>query len=101
MNTANLQMEGMLLAFAALCEAIERKGVLNGDEIGEALGRAQKGASARAPGLSDANLEAIRFPIRFLIRARERKGETLDYAAIAADIGRSRDRPPPDGPMDL
>ena len=37
MNTANLQMEGTLLALAALCEALKRKGMLNGEEIAEAL----------------------------------------------------------------
>ncbi|CAA0096696.1 Uncharacterised protein [Starkeya nomas] len=107
MNTANLQMEGVLLALAALCDVLKRKDVLNGDEIAAALDRAEKGASARAPGLSEANVEAIRFPIRFLCRAMERDGDALDYAAIAAGIGRMRDSlsvqssSPPDGPMDL
>lgn len=107
MNTANLQMEGLLLALAALCEALKRRGLLTGDEITDALACAEKGASARAPGLSDANIEAIRFPIRFLRRAMEREGEALDYGAIAAGIGRKRDErplppsPAPDGPLDL
>jgi len=107
MNTANLQMEGTLLALAALCETLKRKGMLTGEEIAEALDCAERGASARAPGLSDANAEAIRFPIRFLRRAMERDGEALDYAAIAAGVGRRRDRlsvrssVAPDGPLDL
>lgn len=105
MNTANLQMEGLLLALAALCEALKRRGLLTGDEITDALACAEKGASTRAPGLSEANVEAIRFPIRFLRRAMEREGDALDYAAIAAGIGRRRDSlsvqgsPPPDGPV--
>lgn len=104
MNTANLQMEGALLALAALCDTLKAKGVLSGAEIGEALDRAENGASTRAPGLSDANAEAIRFPIRFLRRAMAHDGP-LDYAAIAAGIGRARDHQPtaspPDGPLDL
>jgi len=94
MNTANLQMEGMLLALAAICEALKRKNMLTGSEIVEALDRAEQGASARALGLSDANAEAIRFPIRFLRRALERDGQALDYTTIAADVGRQRDKAP-------
>lgn len=92
MNTANLQMEGTLLALAALCGALKAKCVLTGAEITQALDCAEKGVSARAPGLSESNVEAIRFPIRFLRRAMDHDGDALDYAAIAADIGRGRDR---------
>ena len=95
MNTANLQMEGTLLALAALCEVLKRKGVLSGEEIAEALSCAEKGASARSSGLSEANVEAIRFPIRFLRHAMQRDGQALGYAAIAAGIGRSRERAEP------
>ncbi|MBS7543925.1 hypothetical protein [Ancylobacter oerskovii] len=91
MNTANLQMEGTLLALAALCEALKQKGVLTGEEIAGALACAEAGISSRAPGMSEANREAIRFPIRFLRRAMERDGSALDYAAIAAGVGRTRD----------
>lgn len=102
MNTANLQMEGTLLALAAICETLKRKGVLSGEEIAEALGCAEKGASARAPGLSEANAEAIRFPIRFLRHALQREDGALDYATIAAGIGRQRNRfSAPDSPPDL
>ena len=95
MNTANLQMEGTLLALAALCEALKRKGMLSGEEIADALVCAEKGASARSSGLSEANVEAIRFPIRFLRLAMQRDGQALDYAAIAAGVGRTRDRTTP------
>ncbi|MBS7535297.1 hypothetical protein KHC28_16715 [Ancylobacter sonchi] len=91
MNTANLQMEGTLLALAALCEALKKKGVLSGDEIVTALSCAEAGISSRAPSMSEANREAIRFPIRFLRRAMERDGSALDYAAIAAGVGRTRE----------
>ena len=99
-------MEGVLLTLAALCEALKRRGLLTGDEITDALASAEKGASTRASGMSEANSEAILFPIRFLRRAMECEGEVLDYASIAAGIGRRRDEralPPhaPDGPMDL
>lgn len=94
MNTANLQMEGTLLALAAICEALKAKGFLTGDEIIAALMSAEKGASTRGACMSGANVEAIRFPIRFLRLAMERDGQSLDYAAIAAGVGRTRERAP-------
>ncbi|WP_029349331.1 hypothetical protein [Bosea sp. 117] len=93
MNTANLQMEGTLLALAALTEVLARKGILSAEDLTEALGCAERGASARSSGLSEANKEAIRFPIRFLRHAlQQRDGAALDYAAIAAGVGRTRER---------
>ena len=92
MNTANLQLEGLLLAVAALCGELKRKGVLDGAEIASALDRAEQGASARVSELSDANVEAIHFPMRFLRQALRDVDERLDYRTIAAEIGRQRDR---------
>jgi hypothetical protein len=92
MNTANLQMEGLLLAIAALCGELQRKNVLSEGEIEAALDHAEKGTSARVPELSEANVEAIHFPIRFLRLALQRDGQALDFKTIAAEIGRLRDR---------
>ena len=89
MNTANLQLEGLLLAVAALCAELQRKGLLTPYEIEAALDRAGQGASARATELSDANVEAIHFPLRFLRQALRGAEGTLDYRTIAAEIGRS------------
>jgi len=91
MNTANLQMEGTLLALAALCEALKQKGMLSPAELENALDCAERGVSARAAALSVSNVEAIRFPIRFLRVALQRDGQPLDYSSIAAHIGRARD----------
>lgn len=91
MNTANLQLEGLLLAVAALCGELKRKRMLDGAEIESALDRAEQGASARMSELSDANLEAIQFPVRFLRHALRDVGK-LDYRTIAVEIGRQRDR---------
>jgi hypothetical protein len=90
MNTANLQMEGLLLALAALCRELERKGALDSAGIGVALDQAEARATRSNGEVSDSNAEAIRFPIRFLRLALE-NGEALDYQAIAARIGRQRD----------
>ncbi len=92
MNTANLQMEGLLLALAALCGELKRKGALSGSEIEAALGLAENGASTRLSELSEANVEAIHFPIRFLRLALQGDGKDLDFRTICAEIGRMGDR---------
>ncbi|CEJ15348.1 hypothetical protein BN1110_05691 [bacterium YEK0313] len=94
MNTANLQMEGLLLALAALCVELKRKDILSERDIGAALDLAESGASARLSELRDANTEAIHFPIRFLRQALSRGDGPLDYRAITATIGRLRDERP-------
>jgi hypothetical protein len=85
-------MEGLLLALTALCRELQRKSVLSKGEIEAALDDAETGASARASEFSDANVEAIHFPIRFLRLALRRNGQALDFRTIAAEIGRMRDR---------
>jgi hypothetical protein len=37
LNTANLQLEGMVMALASLCETLADRGVLEHKEIGAAL----------------------------------------------------------------
>jgi hypothetical protein len=69
MNTANLQLEGLLLAVSSVLETMRRKNVLTEEEILESLAEAEactKSRIAGMPNLSSANLEAIEFPIRFL-----------------------------------
>lgn len=94
MNTANLQLEGLLLAVAALFAELKRKGTLDGDEIEAALDRAAQGASERTTELSDANAEAILFPVRFLREALRQSDGSLDYQSLAAEVGRARDAEP-------
>ncbi len=92
MNTANLQMEGVLLALAALCRALREKDVLNEEEFARILTEAENGTSGRSSRLSEANLEAIRFPIRFLRRALAQDASGgIDYDLIAAGVGKERD----------
>ncbi len=69
MNTANLQLEGLLLAVSSVLETMRRKGLLTEQEIVESLGDAEACTKSRIggmPDLSAANLDAIQFPIRFL-----------------------------------
>lgn len=69
MNTANLQLEGLLLAVSSVLETMRRKGLLTETEIIDALAEAETSTKSHVvgmPDLSAANLDAIQFPIRFL-----------------------------------
>lgn len=89
MNTANLQMEGVLLALAGLVDLLREKGLATGDELRQTLERAEAGIGDPPAGLSDSNAEAIRFPIRFLLRALDRGDAPLDFVSLAGEVGRS------------
>lgn len=93
MNTANLQMEGLLLVLAALCAELKSQGALSEASIAGMLSRAEEGASVRETRLSDANAEAVMFPIRFVRMALRNDAQALDYQALAAEVGRQKDRP--------
>jgi hypothetical protein len=84
----------LLLAVAALLAELKRKGALETNEIEAALDRAAQGASERTTDLSEANAEAIRFPIRFLREALRQTDGSLDYRTLAADVGRAGDAEP-------
>lgn len=95
MNTANLQMEGVLMAMAALCRLMREKGVAETGEIDAALAQAETALAAdklRPEQLSQANVEAVLFPLRFLREAngREAAGAPAAYTEIATRVGRTR-----------
>lgn len=96
MNTANLQLEGLLLSLSALVETMRRKGLLTAEEIESALDDAEAGAQRvdRREPLSDSNLDAIRFPIRFLRAATNlTAGQRVSFSELAAMIGEMKDHP--------
>ncbi|HEY8575993.1 MAG TPA: hypothetical protein VIL88_06610 [Devosia sp.] len=69
MNTANLQLEGLLIAVASLNQALARKGLLSTAEIDHALAVAEQtalGDDRVMEDLSPANRDAIAFPVRLL-----------------------------------
>ncbi len=90
MNTANLQLQGVLTAMAALIRAIEAKGLLSRAEIEAALARAEREAStgaAQHENISPANVEAVCFPVRYLRTALAGTAEESDFAAVVATVG--------------
>lgn len=68
MNTANLQLEGLIMAVASINHVLVRKGVLTTEEIDGALVKAQANMvdRSRAAELTNAGRDAVNFPIRML-----------------------------------
>lgn len=98
MNTANLQIEGLLIGIAALLRGLERKGMLSAAEIEDMLSeaeRAVKGDRLRPQELSPANVEAVLFPLRFL---RVANAQAVDgapmpaFAEIATKVGQAKEK---------
>jgi len=94
MNTANLQLEGVLMAMAALCRLMREKGIADDLEIDSALREAEEMLATdglRPEQLSAANVEAMKFPLRFLREAnRCVEGDGFAYTKIATAVGRTR-----------
>jgi len=94
MNTANLQLEGLYAALAALMNAIRDKGVLSASEIETLLRDAEElNMNQGRRQISDSNRDAIGFPFRYL-RAANRAaagGQTRSFFDIATEIGMTKD----------
>ena len=92
MNTANLQLEGLCMAIAALVELIKDKGLATTDEVGIALGRAER-LAFEGKDLPPANLEAIGFPIRLLRLANSTSfaGHVLPFSELARRVAEAKD----------
>ena len=90
MNTANLQLEGLVLAIAEINRTLVEKRLLSADEIDVALAKADAIIeNDRAASLSSANHDAARFPIRVLrIANRTEPNEELPaFSDLAKAIG--------------
>lgn len=75
MNVANLQIEGLLMAAAAVNDALVRKGLLSADEVDLALRKVEAsltGDERLYEDMSPANRDAVCFPVRLLMAANKR-----------------------------
>ncbi|MGR9500653.1 hypothetical protein ACU8OJ_28355 (plasmid) [Rhizobium leguminosarum] len=91
MNTANLQLKGLIMAMASICDAIVEKELLTSGELNAALAKAKQAVEEDDDHeLSDANRAAILFPIRVLQLAEEagRRGERLTFSDYAKLVGK-------------
>lgn len=69
MNAANLQLEGLCLAIAAINHELVAKGLLTRDDVDDALRKAEQTAKSDdrfTDHLKPSNRDAICFPIRIL-----------------------------------
>jgi len=98
MNTANLQLEGLLVAFSAVLKELRQKGLLSSEDIDAALEAAEQTAAAdrqRPDGLSAANVDAVLFPIRFLRAANAcEDGQAIPaFSEMASTVGQTKRGP--------
>jgi hypothetical protein len=68
LNTANLQLEGLLIALASMNSLLVAKGLVSAEEVTNALNIAEQTVLGddRMDGLDPAQRDAIAFPIRLL-----------------------------------
>jgi len=95
MNTANLQLEGLLTAIAAINQALVAKGVLATEEIDHALAICEQtalGDERLTEELSPSNRDAVLFPIRLLRLANNMAGDRAvpPFAELARTVGESK-----------
>jgi hypothetical protein len=89
MNQANLQLEGLIMACAAINRLLVEKGVLTAHEVDTALRRAEAHITSddrfQEGELTLANRDAMCFPIRVLLLAN---GDEDCAAASFSDLAR-------------
>ena len=95
MNTANLQLEGLLLAIASVHQALVAKGLLTSEELERALALGEQtalGDDRVAEDLSPSNRDAIAFPIRLLRLANTMAadGSTPGFGELARRVGETK-----------
>jgi len=95
MNTANLQLEGLYLAIAAINNLLVSKGVVTQEEIDRALRIAEATATGEdrlVEDLSPANRDAVAFPIRFLQMANNSASAdgTPAFSELARLVGETK-----------
>jgi hypothetical protein len=92
MNVANLQIEGLLMAVAALNDTLVRKGLLSSDEVDTALRKVEASLTADErlyEDMSPANRDAVCFPIRLLLAANKHStsADLPPFSQLARNVG--------------
>jgi hypothetical protein len=92
MNTANPQLEGLYLAFAAINRLLVTKGIVSHAELQEALQGAEQTVldDSKPLNVSKSHQKAVAFPIRVLLLANEacERGDHFDFEDLAREVGR-------------
>lgn len=94
MNVANLQIEGLCLAIAAINHALVEKGILSQVELDDALRKAEataRGDDRFVEDLNPSNRDAICFPIRVLQIANTTGAERpWSFTELARLVGETK-----------
>lgn len=95
MNQANLQLEGLLMAVAAINRLLVEKGVVNAHEVETALRRAEARITSddrfQDSDISLANRDAMCFPIRLLRLANgDEDCAAVTFSDLARQVGLSK-----------
>lgn len=97
MNVANLQLEGLVMAVAAMNRMLVARGVVSAVDIDDALHRAESALTSDdrlADDMSPANRDAVCFPIRVLRMAiRAPHADDLPtFTDLARSVGHTKRR---------
>jgi hypothetical protein len=97
MNTANLQLEGLVMAIAAINQQLVAKGVLTAGEVDKALALAEAtavGDYRASEDLPPASRGAIAFPVRVLRLANKMAGDNdvPSFSELAKIVGETKQR---------
>ena len=95
MNSANLQLEGLYLAIAAVNETLIRKGLLSRQELTDALRLAEQtalGDDRVAEDMRPAERDAIAFPARLLLAVGTLSGSDglPSFSELARRVGETK-----------
>ena len=95
MNTANLQLEGLVMAIAGINRALVAKGLLSVEELDHVLAVTEQtalGDDKVSEDMSPANRDAIVFPVRLLRVANTLKGEgdVPPFTTLAKIVGSTK-----------
>jgi hypothetical protein len=96
MNTANLQLEGLLIAIASMNDLLVARGIVDREEIAHAMDVAEQTVLGdyRTEELGEAQRDAIAFPIRLLRLANNGATETevKPFSELAKMVGQTKGR---------
>lgn len=94
MNTANLQIEGLLIALASINNLLVSKGVVTAEELAGTLDQAEQTVLGdyRTDELDPAQRDAIAFPVRLLRLANNGSsdGEVQSFSELAKLVGQTK-----------
>ncbi|CAN7654845.1 hypothetical protein [Bosea sp. LjRoot237] len=92
MNVANLQLEGMLLAFSAVLRSLVSSGALSEAQLKAALAEAEETGLAdqqRCEQLSPSQRDSLAFAARFLSIATRPETGMRRFSEVAREVGRT------------